>query len=61
MNHELREMLPEDGAQVSINFEEGIVGGNATFDKEVPTWEYWDKTILVPQICLQSRMIIITW
>ena len=43
MNYELREMLPEDGAQVLQIFEEGIAGGNATFDKEVPTWEYWDK------------------
>ena len=40
MNYELREMLPEDGAQVLQIFEEGIAGGNATFDKEVPTWEY---------------------
>ncbi len=29
--------------QVLKIFEEGIAGGNATFDKEVPTWEYWDK------------------
>ena len=43
MNYELREMLPEDGAQVLQIFEEGIAGGNATFDREVPTWEYWDK------------------
>lgn len=43
MNYEIREMLPEDGASVLKIFEEGIAGGNATFDKEIPTWEIWDK------------------
>ncbi len=43
MSYELRDMQPEDGVAVLKIFEEGIAGGNATFDKEVPTWEYWDK------------------
>jgi phosphinothricin acetyltransferase len=42
MNYEIREMLPEDGAAVLRIFEEGIAGGNATFDKTAPTWEDWD-------------------
>lgn len=39
----IREMQPEDGASVLRIFAEGIAGGNATFDKEIPTWEYWNK------------------
>lgn len=42
MNYEIREMLPEDGVRVLEIFKQGIEGGNATFDKEVPTWEVWD-------------------
>ena len=42
MNYEIREMQPEDGAQVLEIFRQGILSKNATFDKEVPTWEVWD-------------------
>ena len=43
MNYQIREMQPKDAERVLRIFEEGIEGGNATFDKEVPSWEYWDK------------------
>lgn len=43
MNYQIREMLPEDGARVLEIFREGIDGGNATFDKDVPNWEVWDN------------------
>lgn len=43
MNYEIREMLPEDGTRVLEIFKQGIEGGNATFDKDVPTWEDWDS------------------
>lgn len=46
MNYEIREMLPEDGMRVLEIFREGIEGGNATFDKEVPAWEVWDTKFL---------------
>ena len=36
-------MLPEDGTRVLEIFKQGIDGGNATFDKEVPSWETWDN------------------
>lgn len=42
MNYVIREMLHEDGAAVLKIFEEGIAGGNATFDPSAPTWEGWD-------------------
>lgn len=42
MNYEIREMQPQDGAKVLEIFKQGMEGGNATFDTEVPTWEVWD-------------------
>ena len=39
MNYQMREMLPEDGTRVLEIFKQGIDGGNATFDKEVTSWE----------------------
>ena len=42
MNYELREMVPEDGKRVLEIFQQGIDSGNATFDKDAPTWESWD-------------------
>lgn len=43
MNYEIRAMLPDDGQKVIEIFEEGIAGGNATFDTTAPTWEVWDQ------------------
>ena len=43
MNYEIREMIPEDGEKVIEIFQEGIEGGNSTFDESAPTWEGWDQ------------------
>ena len=43
MNYEIRQMLPTDGEKVLEIFQQGIDGGNATFDQNVPTWEAWDN------------------
>ncbi len=43
MNYEIRTMLPEDGEKVISIFQEGINGGNATFDQTAPNWEAWDQ------------------
>ncbi len=53
MNYEIREMLPEDGARVLEIFHEGILGGNATFDKDVPTWEVWNQ-----KFCKVCRFVL---
>ena len=42
MNYEIRTMQPEDGEKVISIFQEGINGGNATFDQTAPVWEAWD-------------------
>lgn len=42
MNYEIRPMQTEDADKVLEIFQQGIIGGNATFDKVAPTWEAWD-------------------
>ncbi|MFP3831541.1 GNAT family N-acetyltransferase [Chryseobacterium sp. SIMBA_028] len=41
MNYELREMLPNDEAKVLEIFRQGVDGGIATLETEVPTVEAW--------------------
>lgn len=36
-------MQPADGNNVIEIFEEGIAGGNATFEQHAPNWEAWDN------------------
>ena len=38
----IRELRPDDWAAVRAVYEEGIAGGNATFETEAPSWEHWD-------------------
>lgn len=38
----MRPMLPTDGKSVLEIYKQGIETGNATFDKDAPTWESWD-------------------
>ncbi len=53
-------MLPKDGASVLEIFKQGIEGGNATFDKEVPTWEVWnDKFFKVCRWVLEDENRVI--
>jgi L-amino acid N-acyltransferase YncA len=43
---ELRELRAEDWPAVQAIYEQGIAGGNATFEAEAPSWEEWDRTHL---------------
>ena len=36
-------MVVDDWANVASIYREGIESGNATFEKDVPTWTDWDK------------------
>jgi L-amino acid N-acyltransferase YncA len=38
--------MREDWPAVRAIFEQGIAGGQATFETEAPSWEAWDKTHL---------------
>jgi len=38
----IRELRPEDWPAVRAIYEDGIRGGDATFETETPSWEHWD-------------------
>ena len=38
----VRDLRPDDWPAVRMIYEEGIRGGNATFETETPSWERWD-------------------
>ncbi len=39
----IESMRPEDWPAVRGIYEEGIAGGNATFEMYAPTWDAWDR------------------
>ncbi len=39
----VRAMLPQDWQSVAMIYEEGIATGFATFEKNIPTYDIWDK------------------
>lgn len=43
MNYEIRPMRVSDAQKVIEIFEEGIAGGNATFDQKAPSVEEWEQ------------------
>jgi L-amino acid N-acyltransferase YncA len=43
---EVRDLRPDDWAEVARIYGEGIETGNATFETEVPSWENWDAAHL---------------
>jgi L-amino acid N-acyltransferase YncA len=43
---ELRELTRGDWPTVKAIYEQGIAGGQATFEAEAPSWDYWDRTHL---------------
>jgi L-amino acid N-acyltransferase YncA len=43
---ELRELRHEDWPAVKAIYEQGIAGGQATFETEAPSWEDWDRSHL---------------
>ena len=42
----MRELTHEDWPAVRAIYEQGIAGGNATFETEAPSWDDWDRTHL---------------
>ena len=41
-----RQMTASDWRSVAKIYEQGIATGNATFQKDIPTWEEWDNSHL---------------
>lgn len=46
MNYEIREMLPKDESRVMEIFQQGIDGGMATFDTDLPNIEVWNTSFI---------------
>ncbi len=42
----VEDMRPEDWPAVRAIYEEGIAGGNATFEMYAPTWDAWNRARL---------------
>jgi L-amino acid N-acyltransferase YncA len=56
------EMKPDDWYLVAEIYREGIATGNATFQKDVPSWEEWDANhIQAGRIVLRSEESILGW
>jgi L-amino acid N-acyltransferase YncA len=56
------EMRKSDWNQVADIYREGIATGNATFQKDVPSWEEWDANhIEAGRIVVRSEDSIVGW
>jgi L-amino acid N-acyltransferase YncA len=56
------QMEPEDWIQVKKIYLEGISTGNATFQKEAPSWQAWDMDHIVEgRLVARSGECIIGW
>jgi L-amino acid N-acyltransferase YncA len=56
------EMRKDDWNQVAHIYREGIATGNATFQKDVPSWEEWDANhIEAGRIVVRSEDSIVGW
>ena len=57
---ELRELTKDDWPAVKAIYEQGIAGGNATFETEAPSWDEWDRTHLEGHrlVALQDSEIV---
>jgi phosphinothricin acetyltransferase len=62
MNIVLRPMLPDDWTSVAEIYRSGIATGNATFEKEVPSWEFWDRAhIKSCRIVAEAGRVVAGW
>ncbi len=62
MNYQIAKMEPDDWKQVSDIYLQGIKTGKATFQTEVPTWEYWDKShIRLCRLVVRSGNTVLGW
>jgi L-amino acid N-acyltransferase YncA len=58
----VRDLRPEDWAEVAQIYAEGIETGNATFETEVPSWEEWDAAHLAGHRFVAERDgVVVGW
>ncbi len=57
----IRELRPEDWPAVRTIYEEGIRGGDATFETETPSWERWDATHPALRLVAEREGAVVGW
>jgi phosphinothricin acetyltransferase len=56
------EMRPDDWQAVAEIYSEGIATGNATFERDAPSWEAWDAGHLQPcRLVARSGARVVGW
>jgi L-amino acid N-acyltransferase YncA len=57
----LRDLRPEDWPAVRAIYEEGIRGGDATFETDPPSWERWDAAHPELRLVAERDAVIVGW
>jgi phosphinothricin acetyltransferase len=57
----IRELRPDDWPAVRAIYEEGIRGGDATFETEVPEWERWDAAHPELRLVAERDGAVVGW
>ena len=57
----IRELRPDDWPAVREIYEEGIRGGDATFETEPPSWEQWDAAHTQVRLVAERRRAVVGW
>ena len=57
----IRDLRPEDWPAVRAIYEEGIRGGDATFETETPTWERWDAARPDLRLVAERDGVVVGW
>ena len=63
MNIQIIKMQPQHWQDVARIYSEGILTGNATFQKDIPSWEEWDSSHLqnCRFIALNTEGVVLGW
>jgi len=57
----IRDLRPDDWPAVRGIYEDGIRGGNATFETESPSWERWDAAHPEPRLVAERDGAVVGW
>ncbi len=57
----IRDLRPDDWPAVRAIYEEGIRGGDATFETEPPSWERWDSAHAGPRLVVELGGSVVGW
>ena len=58
---EIRDLRPDDWAQVASIYRDGMRGGMATFETEVPAWAEWDAAHPLRVVADLDERLIAGW